>query len=298
MQITVAPASPRTGLATIRALLASPAATKVIGVYRDLSRVPAELAADPRFQAVRGDVEDAGSLDFAGSDAVLSITPPLYHSTQDVIAHARAVSENVKAAVARAGTVKRVVLLSSAGAQYESGTGEILSNHQSEVVMKDAAPEVVFVRCAYFMENWAMSVETVKEAGFFFSTLTPMDYALPMIAVQDIGSTCAEELLAAGQPLASSPSIFELHGPRPYTAVDVQKAFEEASGKSVEIRPVEKDGLLDFYSAVFPPAVAKLFVEMNLSFLEGGILYEDPNPTGEVRTGKTELVEAVKQMYA
>lgn len=59
--------------------------------------------------------------------------------------------------------------------------GEILSNHAAEVALQDAAPEVVFVRCAYFMENWAMSVDTIKEGGFFFTTLTPLDHALPMV---------------------------------------------------------------------------------------------------------------------
>lgn len=115
--------------------------------------------------------------------------------------------------------------------------------------------------------------------------------------MQDIGATCAAELLAAGNTLSSRPYVFELHGPRPYNSLDVQRAFEEVSGKSVEVRPVEKAGLLDFYSAVFLPSVAKHFTEMNESFLAGGILYEDPNPTGEVRHGKTELVDAVKQMY-
>jgi len=62
--------------------------------------------------------------------------------------------------------------------------GEILSNHEAETVLGDAAPEVVYVRCAYFMENWAMNVETIKEAGFFFTTLTPLDYALPMVRPQ------------------------------------------------------------------------------------------------------------------
>lgn len=54
------------------------------------------------------------------------------------------------------------------------------------MVLKDAAPEVVFVRCAYFMENWAMCVGTVKEAGFFFSTVTPLDYALPMVSLRGV----------------------------------------------------------------------------------------------------------------
>ncbi|KAL2015995.1 hypothetical protein VTK56DRAFT_4463 [Thermocarpiscus australiensis] len=146
------------------------------------------------------------------------------------------------------------------------------------------------------MENWAMSVQTVREAGFF-TTLTPLDNALHMVAIKDIGETCVSELLAAGKVLPANPYVFELSGPRAYTSVDVQKAFEAVSGKSVEMRPVEKAGLADFYGAVFPPAVAKEYVEMNESYLPGGIMYENPNPTGEIQYGKTDLVDAIKAMY-
>ncbi|KAK3360547.1 hypothetical protein B0T25DRAFT_131301 [Lasiosphaeria hispida] len=65
------------------------------------------------------------------------------------------------------------------GAQYDHGVGEILTNHAAEIVLQDAAPEVVFIRCAYFMENWAAAIETIQEASFFFSTLTPLDFKLP-----------------------------------------------------------------------------------------------------------------------
>ncbi|KAH6612918.1 hypothetical protein B0J18DRAFT_70750 [Chaetomium sp. MPI-SDFR-AT-0129] len=293
MHITVVPASPKTGLATIRALLADPRQPSIRGYYRDLSKVPAELAAQhPRFEAVQGDVEDVDTLDFAGSDAVFNITPPVYVEGKDIVEHARVVSENVKTAVEKAG-VRKVVLLSSVGAQYESGTGEILSNHAAEVVLADAAPEVAFVRCTYFMENWATALETLP-AGFFFSTLTPLDFPLPMVAIRDIGLTCADELLT---PPSSSPNpiIYELRGPREYTSVDVQQAFAEATGKEIEVRSVEKDGLDAFYAAVFPPGVAKLFAEMNRSFLEGGILAVDPEPTkGETKYGKTELGEVIR----
>jgi hypothetical protein len=169
------------------------------------------------------------------------------------------------------------------------------------------------------MENWATSIETVREAGFMFTTITPVDMSLPMvrpqtkfplahtcsltdiphlqIAVKDIGSTCASEVLAVGTPLPTVPHIFELHGPRTYSSLDAQKAFEAAAGKSVELRPVDKAGLADFYAAVFPPMVAQAFTEMNTSYLEGGIIYKDPQPTGAVKLGKTELAEAVKEMY-
>jgi len=123
MHITVVPASPKTGQAAIRALLADASNPIVRGVYRDLSRVPAEFKSNPRFKAVQGTVEDAATLDFAGSDAVLNITPPLYQEIEiDIVAHARQVSKNVKAAIKKAESVRRLVLLSSVGAQYDHGT--------------------------------------------------------------------------------------------------------------------------------------------------------------------------------
>jgi nucleoside-diphosphate-sugar epimerase len=121
MHITVVPASPKTGQATIRSLLADPSNPTVRGYYRDLNKVPVEFKSHPRFEAVQGDVEDAATLDFSGSDAVFHITPPVYDE-RDMIAHARLASENVKAAVKKAGSVKRFVLLSSSGAQYDHGT--------------------------------------------------------------------------------------------------------------------------------------------------------------------------------
>ncbi|KAL2167420.1 hypothetical protein VTG60DRAFT_1326 [Thermothelomyces hinnuleus] len=294
MHITVAPASPKTGQAAIRALLRDPSNPTVRGYYRDINRVPAEFKVNPRFEAVQGDVENAGTLEFSGTDAVLNITPPVYQDI-DSVAHAHLVSENVKAAVKRAGSVKRLVLLSSIGAQYDHGTGEILTNHEAEVVLRDAAPEVVIVRASYFMENWALSLETLP-SGFFYTTVTPVDRPLNMIAVQDIGATLAGELLATGGALPSNPHVFELRGPRDYSSLDVQKAFEEVTGKSVELRAVERDELDGFYAAVFPPSVAARFTAMTKSFLEGGILYEDPQPTGEKKYGATELVEVLRQL--
>jgi uncharacterized protein YbjT (DUF2867 family) len=127
MHITVVPASTRTGQAAIRALLADPTNPTVKGIYRDLSKVPAEFKSHPRFAAVQGNVEDASTLDFTGSDAVLNITPPVYDE-RDFVAHARMVSENAKAAIQKAGSVKRLVLLSSVGAQYDHGVVSVESS--------------------------------------------------------------------------------------------------------------------------------------------------------------------------
>lgn len=293
VHIAVVPASNRTGAATIRSLLADPSNPSVKGVYRNLAKVPAEFSSNSRFEAVQGTVDDAATLDFSGSDAVLNITPTTIEEV-DIFQHALKQSNNVKAAAQRAG-VKRLVLLSSVGAHAESGSGEIMTNHAAEVALRDAAPETVFVRCWYFTENWTAALETIND-GFFYTTITPLDYALPTIAVKDIGETLAKELVAVGTALPSSPYIFDLAGPK-RSSLDVKKAFEEVLGKEIEVRPVPKEDVTDFYCAVFPPHVAKSYAEMTAAILPGGHLHENPDNNVEVRHGKTDLVEVFKQWF-
>ncbi|PLB55674.1 NAD(P)-binding protein [Aspergillus steynii IBT 23096] len=299
MHLTILPASTQTAQATIRAILndKTQPATTVEAIYRNPSKVPDEFALNPRFRAVKGDIDDPSTLDLSDTDAVFVITPPTFDGA-DTFECARSTAENVKAA-ARKGGVKRVVYLSSIGAQCESGTGEILANHISETVLKDAAPEVVFIRCGYFMENWATALPTVKsENPFFYSTVTPLEYELPMIAVKDIGQSAASQLLGTGTPLPKSPYIYELHGPRPYTSRDVQKAYEKAAGKEVEAKPVEKEDLGPFFAQVMPGPLVQPFVEMTLSFLPGGVALE--NVSGEVpnvQRSKTELDEVIGELY-
>ncbi|KAL8367238.1 hypothetical protein RB599_010290 [Gaeumannomyces hyphopodioides] len=330
MHITVAPASTKAGRATIEALLADSAGPTVTGVYRNLSRVPAQFSPNPNFKAMQGDVQDGASLDFSGADAVLAITPPQFHES-DIVADARKMSENMKAAAQKAG-IKRLVLLSSVGAELEKGTvsriplgrvrqgrpddvlytcaeklscspggaqGEILTNHAAEQVFEGTAPEVVYVRCAYFMENWMMSLETVhQEPPFFYTTITPLDFKVPMIAVKDIGSTLAAQLLATGSAPPANPHVFELWGPEDYSSLDTQAAFAAAAGRDVEVRPVPKDGLGDFFvQAGLPPSVAKEWAEMSACFLPGGVIEADVSRTEGVVRGKTTLHEAVKEMY-
>lgn len=123
MHFTILPATPKTAQATIRALLASDASVSLRGVYRDLSRVPADLAAHPRFEVVQGDLADPASYaaHLKGTDGVFHVQPPVYDPERDLVGRTRKVSEGVKKAVEEGG-VRRLVVVSSMGAQYEKGT--------------------------------------------------------------------------------------------------------------------------------------------------------------------------------
>ena len=57
-----------------------------------------------------------------------------------------------------------------------------MTNHIAEEILKDVVPEVVFMRCAYIMENWAPAMETVQSKHpHLSSVITPLDYEIPMV---------------------------------------------------------------------------------------------------------------------
>lgn len=122
MRVTIAPAGAQTCAVAIRNLIkTAPEGTEIHGVYRDLAKVPKEFKDHPSFTATKGSVSDASSLDFKGSNAVLVMTPPIV-GAGDPIKFTEEVAGNIKKAVEAAGTVKRLVYLSSVGAECDKGT--------------------------------------------------------------------------------------------------------------------------------------------------------------------------------
>ena len=172
--------------------------------------------------------------------------------------------------------------------------GEIKTNNASERVLSETdVSEIVFVRCAYFMENWTLFLDSSKAPErFVFSTITPLGFKVPMVAVRDIGKALAAELTSidtAGPH--SKPMIYELHGPQDYSPLDVKLAITKSLGKSVKMKPVEKHELHGFYSKLFPPEIVPEWVELASSFIPGGILAEEVGDDSRsiVRHGATEL---------
>jgi uncharacterized protein YbjT (DUF2867 family) len=118
-QVTVVPASSQSGRETIRSLLASNQDVSVRAIYRDPSKALPGFTANPRFNAVKGDVSSGTGLDFSDSDAVLYVPPPT-HDGADQAEHATQTAQNVAAALRKA-NIKKLILHSAMGAQHESG---------------------------------------------------------------------------------------------------------------------------------------------------------------------------------
>ncbi|KAF4852657.1 hypothetical protein CGCSCA4_v002525 [Colletotrichum siamense] len=297
--ITVVPASTQAGRETIRTLLNDGSKPNVRGIYRDPSKAPPEFTASPNFTAVQGDVS-ASPLDFTGSDAVFYIPPPPFHSGGvDLVEFATNAANNVKDAIEKAGSVKRLLVFSALGAENDHGIGILKINHISDEILKTAAPEVAIIKPGYFAENWAAAFETAKaEPPVLYSPMTPVSHEVPMVSLIDIRETCARILLGLATPLPKRTHAFELYGPRHYSTEDVRDAVEEITGKKVGIVAIEVDQLAGFYAQEgIPAGLVSEMVEFTTAALPGGIMDGKFGGDEDTVWGKVELVDALRKMY-
>ena len=52
--------------------------------------------------------------------------------------------------------------------------------------------------------------------------------------------------------------------------LEVKEAFEQVTGKQIEVRVIEQRDLEGFFSGFLPPSLVDDFVEMTRMFLPGG----------------------------
>lgn len=114
--------------------------------------------------------------------------------------------------------------------------------------------------------------------------------------MRDIGAFCASQALSADITSSERPHITEIHGPTDYSPVDVCEALDEVTGKTIEMRLVEKDELEPFFSNVFPPHVVPLFVEMTCSMLPDSPYLNDPGNDTPIHRGTDTIADAFRRM--
>lgn len=187
--------------------------------------------------------------------------------------------------------MKLVVDLSSVGASEPQGTGPITGLYRQEQRLnKLSGANILHLRPTSFMENQFFSIPVIKSMAVNGSAF-PGDYAMPIVATQDIGAKAAEFL---DQGNFKGHSIFEFTGPREYTLIEVTAALGKAIGKP-ELKYVRfsyeevKKGILQSGMTL---QMTDLMLEMYRAGNEGKI-----HPTQEFTTdhrGKTTIEEFAK----
>lgn len=293
MLVTVLGATGKTGGVVSERLLAAGVQVRAMGRSADKLAGLTRAGAQP----VVGDVARASDLVAAlrGADAVYALVPPSY-AAPDVLEHYRQVNDALAAALVESG-VKRVVYLSSLGAELPSGTGPVVGLHRGEEKLK-ALPglDLLLLRPGFFYENHFGSLGLIKAQGVNGSATAP-DVPVVQIASRDIGEIAAQALIESD---FSGVTVRELSGPRDLTFVETTRILGTRIGKP-DLKYVQfpDDGVVaGLKSAGFSESVARSFVEMSHAFNEGKVRVHQPREPAT--TGKITLesfAEAWAQAY-
>lgn len=131
---------------------------------------------------------------FTGANAVYAMVPP-DHTKTDFRKYYQLIGNNYAYAIRQAG-VKRVVYLSSYGAQLDEGSDLILGAGDVEYILNELANvSVTCLRPTYFYYNLFSFVDMIKHAGIIGSNYGGDD-RLVMVSSIDIALVAAEELEA------------------------------------------------------------------------------------------------------
>ncbi|RUT71304.1 NAD-dependent dehydratase [Flavobacterium cupreum] len=242
-------------------------------------------------KAAIGSVSDAAFLaeTFAGTAAVFAMTPPN-------LGGSNVISNTVEAGKAFAGAiqeaaVKRVVMLSSIGADLPDGTGPIKGLYQIEGLYDQLEnTAVTFLRAGFFFTNLYNDVPMIKGAGIMGANY-PADAKMPLVHPEDIATAAAEELQkeTTGKNIRYIVSDVRTPGE---IAKAIGTAIEETDLPWVEF--TDEQSLQGMTQAGLPEEIAGLYTEMGTGLRSGKIAADFVNGNFPV-DGKIKLEDFAKE---
>lgn len=242
------------------------------------------------------DVAIADVLDVKGLQKIFNtgerlflLNPPAAPST-DTVAKEKETLNAILTAL-DGSQIKKVVAESTYGAQPGDGIGDLSVLYEMEQALAEMSIPASIIRGAYYMSNWATSLETARETGTVY-TFYPVDFKLPMVSPRDIGGVAARLML---EPVTQT-GLHYVEGPQQYSAKDVADAFSAALGRDVKAVEIpEANWIQALKDAGFSEPAAKSMAAMTHVTLKEK--YEDPDPFRSTTTLTTyirELVESAK----
>ena len=229
---------------------------------------------------------------FNGADAVYTMIPPNLQST-DFLKYATSIAEQYAHAIRKTG-VKRIVNLSSIGADQDGGIGPIIGNRASESILnRIEGAAITHIRGSFFYTNFYGNIEMIRNLGILGSNYSGSS-RLIMVHPEDIA-------VAVGEELQSNVNGIKIR----YVASDDRNAQEAATqlGTAVGIPGLPwvefpddqlKDALLN---AGFTGEMAGLFVEMGQA-VRSGKLWTDYDAHHNQPTGKIKLENFAREFAA
>jgi NAD(P)H dehydrogenase (quinone) len=258
----------------------------VRGVMRDVSK--GEVWAQRGCELAGADINDAAALTaaFRGAEGVFVLVPPNFDPSPD-FSEAQAIAGTLRSAL-EAARPGRVVYLSTIGAQ--ASQSNLLTQHTIiEQALKSLPTPIVFLRPAWFMENFMWDVAPAMGSGVVPSFLQPLDKKYPMVATADIARTAAELL----QEKWTGQRVVELEGPHRVTPNKVAAAFTNLLSRPVRMEMVPRKTWESLFKSQGMKNPAPR-IQMLDGFNEGWIEFE--NGEADSRKGSVEIESVLKTL--
>lgn len=202
------------------------------------------------------------------------LNPPAPPNT-DTDAQERRTVEAILTAAEGSG-LEKLVAESTYGAQPGDRCGDLNTLWELERGLAEQPIPFAVNRGAYYYSNWAANLDEVRADGVL-RTMFDADFALPMVAPEDLGRH------AAALMMDDRTGIFFVEGPRRYTPQDVANAFAAALDRSVRVETVARDQWLPAFKAIgFATPAAESYARMTAATVDHLELPPDP-VRGEVR---------------
>ncbi|MHA4843588.1 NmrA family NAD(P)-binding protein [Flavitalea antarctica] len=241
-------------------------------------------------KAAVGTINDIDFLvrSFTGADAVYTMVPPTLSAT-NWRNHIAGVGGNYAAAIQKSG-VKRVVNLSSVGADLPDGTGPVKGLHDVENVLNALeGVSVVHIRAGFFYYNLLSNIGLIKQAGIMGGNYG-QHTQIVLVHPVDIANAIADSIQ---QPFEGKAIRYVASDLR--TTDEIAKVIGESIGKPelpwVDFTDEQAlDGML---KAGLPAEIASNYVEMGAA-IRSGKLFGD-FMKNKPKTGGTDLETFAKE---
>lgn len=241
-------------------------------------------------KAAIGSVSDSTFLaaTLNGADALFAMTPPNLGS-QNVIANTTEAGSAFAKAISKT-NIKRVVMLSSIGADLPTGNGPIAGLYNIEKLYNELETSVTFLRAGYFYTNFYNDVPMIQGAGIMGGNY-PSEVKIPLVHPEDIAQAAAEELVKSPSGKNIRYIISDVRTPG-----EAAKVLGTAIGKAALswVEFTDEQSLQGMTQAGLPEEIAQLYTEMGTG-LRNGKIAEDFLTSGLSVDGETKLEDFAKQ---
>lgn len=245
-------------------------------------------------KAAIGSIDNAAFLKgaFTGADAVFAMTPPNM-GIKNIINNTVNAGKAIAQAIDEAG-VKRLVMLSSIGADLPGSNGPIASMYHIEKLYDQLSQvSVTYLRAGFFYTNFYNDIPLIKGAGIIGANYSDT-LAVPLAHPADIAVAAAEELQREGLADNVRYIVSDLRTPKEIAAI-LGAAIGKPELPWVEF--TDEQSRQGMVNAGVPEEIADLYTEMGAGFRKG-LIPTDFQQRGSRVEGKVKLEDFAKEFAA